>query len=80
MKKHNTKGRLVLKDGGPIKFIGHNGHKWTIYRGKYDGVYVWSVWVSGYLVKETKDFNDIDKILEVFVESAILDEENSFRR
>ena len=74
------KGNLVLRDGGPIKFIGHNDHKWTIYRGVYDGVPVWTVWVSGYLLLETKRYSDIEKITDVFRVSVMLDEENSYRK
>jgi hypothetical protein len=72
--------RLRLKNG-KTSIDGFNGHRWDIFNHKFNSIGKeipsWDVYVSGYHVLTTENFNDIDKIIEVWGGKSILDDSNA---
>ncbi len=68
--------------GNTVKWEGFNGHKWVIVSHKFDGTGAersnWDVYVSGFHVLWTDDFNAVDRVIDTFGGGVpLLDDDNA---
>ena len=68
--------------GNSVKWRGFNGHNWIVFIHKFDKVGAarpnWDIYVSGFHILWTADFQDVDRIIETFGGGRpLLDDDNA---